>query len=60
MKCRKCNKEMWEAMIGAGNCVNKKCSLYLLMQTSQEHIDNCNEINRQYTESTKNKKWWQL
>lgn len=39
MKCYYCKKEMWEAMIGAGSCVNKKCKAYLFVQTSQEHID---------------------
>jgi hypothetical protein len=60
MKCHYCKQEMWDAMIGAGNCVNKKCKAYLFCQTSQEYVDECTRINKEFYEKEKNRKWWQL
>ena len=59
MRCHKCKKELWFAMIGAGSCINKKCARYLLCQTSQEHIDSCDKINEEY-ETRPKKRWWKI
>jgi len=47
-------------MIGAGACLNKKCSKYLLVQVDPEHIKRMEEVDKEYADRDKTKKWWQL